>query len=215
MWCLVEQPWRLREIYFSRSILGIMQTRFGPGNVARRLDRHDTASIRSQRMSRTIKAKRYSTLAACVRRSLFTPEAKDLGGSTARPSTRPIRPRRSPTCSPAGRRGASSDGGSRPAVRSRPRVSDRRRSGGAAQCCRGCWTRRVQPALGRTVLPARKADVRSSVDMDARWRKRLTATPAYQILSALGADSAPADTVTTVAARRRSSQSPRGVRPSG
>jgi hypothetical protein len=105
-------------------------------------------------------------------------------GSTAGPS-----PRRSPTCSPAGRRGASSDGGSRPAVRSRPRVSDRRRSGGAAQCCRGCWTRRVQPALGRTVLPARKADVRSSVDTDARWRKRLTATPAYQILSALGADS--------------------------
>src|SRR5262249_57514451 len=27
------------------------------------------------------------------------------------------------------------------------RVSDRRRSGGAAQCCRGCWTRRLQPAL--------------------------------------------------------------------
>src|SRR5436189_1950172 len=59
-------------LYFSRSILGIMPTRFGPGNVARRLDRHDTASIRSQRMSRTIKAKRYSTLAACIRRSIGT-----------------------------------------------------------------------------------------------------------------------------------------------
>jgi inorganic phosphate transporter, PiT family len=45
-----------------------------------------------------------------------------------------------------------------------------------------------QGLLGAT-FHARKADVRSSVDTDARRRKRLTATPAYQILSALGADS--------------------------
>src|SRR5215510_16200430 len=29
-----------------------------------------------------------------------------------------------------------------------PAFPTRRRSGGAAQCCRGCWTRRLQPALG-------------------------------------------------------------------
>ena len=67
---------------------------------------------------------------------LFTPEAKI--SEVYRKSTRPTGPRRSPICSPAGAgHRQSPDGGSRPAVRSRPRVSDsRRRSGAAAQCCR-------------------------------------------------------------------------------
>src|SRR5215472_10320810 len=37
-----------------------------------------TASIRSQRMSRTIKAKRYNTLAACIRRSIWNDIAYPL-----------------------------------------------------------------------------------------------------------------------------------------
>src|SRR5512145_2642846 len=49
-----------------------------------------TVSIRSHRMSRTIKAKRYSTLAACIRRSIWNDIAHPLAVDRRRPGPKAL-----------------------------------------------------------------------------------------------------------------------------
>jgi hypothetical protein len=87
-------------------------------------------------------------------------------------SARPADGGHQPVYRPAGARHRQSpDGGSRPAVGTGAGLPDRRHGAGAAAQRRGSrGPRRLQPAVGRAILPARSADARGNIDQSAHGR---------------------------------------------